>query len=495
MKLRRDAWLVVIAGSLLTLSGCSSPSSSSVSSSPAPRVIEEADPELGRLIVFVQPGSDLARSFEQDDLPQIVALTQELGITATVVDATSAAPTEVSLTPQLVFQNHRGRSVFEGRYASLDRLRNFLRTARRAPLGPATHAAKDTLVWQAGRVTLTAPIKVGKVTGHPPRGYEHDAFQQEAIAAIDDAQELFRRESEVQLSRGDRAFYMDFYPYLAEDGTLYVSTALFSQFHCKQAVYISPPDAPHVGPWSERASVFARAARSLEAELRRQLASSEHGDGFAALGDDTPLASWAALGLDLPDAPPEAPASAARGPLPQSWALDTSDANSDATPSLLFHLAAPLDSYRGEVSDLQGRLDSSTPTAGGELVARGASVSMGDPDLDKWIHSAAVLDVKQFPEARFSLDTMTLDQALAWGRLSPMTGQGHFSMRGQTIPMQVRAELEPLVDEAGKTVLAVSGSFDLSLGAPWSVDVPVGDAPENRQLVFDFEFELSSADG
>ena len=42
--------------------------------------------------------------------------------------------------------------------------------------------------------------------------------------------------------------------------------------------------------------------------------------------------------------------------------------------------------------------------------------------------------------------------------------------------------------------LLATGTFTLSLGEPLAIEVPVGNKPENEQLVFDFAFELEEAE-
>ena len=452
-----------------------------------------ANAEDGRLLVFVQPGaSELARRFERDELPALQALADEMDVALTVVDARAGAPAEVTLTPQLVYQNHRGRSVYEGRYATLDRVRNFLRTARRAPLGEATQPAEQVLVWSRGRARLHAPLKIGDVTGSPPAGYEREAFVAETRAAFVSGLERFEETAAVQLGRGDRAFYMDVYPYRGDDGTLYVSTALYSQFHCKEPVYRTPPDRPFAGPWRNRAKLFAAAAADLEAQVASQLARSEIGDGFDPLPADLAVVSWETLGLTLPEAPPGAPRTVGRGELPRRWHFAVADTDE---PALLFHFPAPMDSYRGEVLEVSGSLDLTGDLPRGEVLAAATSVTMGDPDLDRWIHGAAVLKAEDHPRPTFVLEDLDLGaRPLAWGELALGTGRGHLALAGHRLPVGVRAQLEPVLGDDDRPRLLATGTFSLSLGEPLAIDVPVGNPPENEQLVFDFAFELEEAE-
>jgi hypothetical protein len=486
----------------------------------APLDLPQVDAESGRLLIFVQADeSPIARGFQHDELPAILELAREMGSVPSVVDVASGAPPEVTLTPLLVFQNHRGRSTYEGRSASLGRLRTFLRTARRAPLGDAGLERRDVLVWHRGRTLVTSPVKIGDVTGTQPPGYDSAGFQSQARADIARGASRFTRTSSVLTGRGDRAFYMDFYPWCADDGTLYLSTALYSQFHCKQPVYRTPADAPFVGPWCQRERIFREAAADLQRQVLAQIEGSELGDGFDVVSRSTPVISWTDLGLDLPPAPVSARHAPPLGPVPTSWVLgaDTTgttsgtDAESmaSAEPTLLFHFPAPLDSYRGEVTGATGSLrfeareaayadPTAKPTGSlvgrGEVVIAATDVSMGDADIDAFIHGPGVLDASRHPQARFELEALTLDDGapLAWGRLAFVTGRGRFWMAGASIPLSVRAELEAILDERGRSQLLVTGSFEVPLTQPFAISVPVGDPPANQRVVFDFAFALEA---
>ena len=51
----------------------------------------------------------------------------------------------------------------------------------------------------------------------------------------------------VDLDRADRGFYMDFYPWLSKDGTLFLTVAVFSQFYCHAPVF----QEKIIGPWKD----------------------------------------------------------------------------------------------------------------------------------------------------------------------------------------------------------------------------------------------------
>ena len=118
-------------------------------------------PEAEQLIVFVQPDvSPVAKSFRQRRLPQIRKLAQTLGVDLYEVDARKGSPSTVGITPLIVYQNHRGRSIYQGRTTTPERIRNFIRTSRFVPQGKAPNRRENIPVWQEGRSRIWAPLKV-----------------------------------------------------------------------------------------------------------------------------------------------------------------------------------------------------------------------------------------------------------------------------------------------------------------------------------------------
>jgi len=78
-------------------------------------------------ISIAQCVSELAREFQTQHLPAIAALAREMSVDFKVVDLSEQGPLEIGITPLVVLQN------FRGRYATIDRIRNFVRTSRVMP--------------------------------------------------------------------------------------------------------------------------------------------------------------------------------------------------------------------------------------------------------------------------------------------------------------------------------------------------------------------------
>ncbi len=446
-----------------------------------------ADAAEDQLIVFVQPGSSrVDESFRGSMLPEIRRMAQGMNVDVSVVDADRRAPEEVAITPLMVFQNHRGRSIYQGRYTNLDRIRNFIRTSRYVPQESAALVLEDILVWQNGRARIWAPVKIARVTGTPPSGYDHDAFTRAAREAMSAGFTRFGREASVALGRADRGFYMDLYPWRADDGTLFLSLALYSQFHCKTPVF-ELKKQPLTGPWEDRKRLFQEAAQILEAAVLRQIADERSGDGFDPVGQAVRTAAWEDVGFPLPEAPEKKSAAQAAGPLPQQWRLAAP--GPEAPPVIQFHFKAPLDHYRGEVNGYEGafqlRDDRRLDGAEGWVTADPRSVTMGDGSLDSVLMGTIFLDAAHHPEASFTVTEMKGDGApISYGRMSLAEVKGTFTLKGRKLPIHMTMAVEPVLDVHQQPMLLMQGMFDIDLGR-FDIEGADGPAPANRTLIFD----------
>lgn len=442
-----------------------------------------------QLVVFLQPGAaGVDAVFEQKRLPEIRNLARQMGVAVLVRDVRRGAPEQVAVTPLLVYQNHRGRSIYQGRSTTLERIRNFIRTSRYVPQGEAPNRRRDIPVWPLGRARVWAPLKVSPVTGFPPRNYDHEAFLQEALAGIREGFEHFRFRDRVDLGRADRGFYMDFYPWRSRDGSLFLSLALYSQFHCKAPIF-EKKKAPLTGPWQDRKALFRKAARILEAEVARHIRDPESGDSFTPVPEDTLRVSWPSIALALPPAPPRSRTAAAVDlTLPNDWILEP--AGPDDPPMLLFRFPAPLDQYAGEITAAAGELHlTEGPGLSGakgyvEVDTRSA-VTMGNAVLDEAIRGAVMLNARKHPTARFTIDAIDNDgPPLAYGRLTPAGIRGQFTLKDTTIALSAAGEFEPVVGPDGRPRLLVRGRFQIDL-RDFDIEGADGPAPARHILIFD----------
>lgn len=452
------------------------------------------------LAVFVQEdASDLARRFQWSTLPELEALAREEGLELRVIEASQGAPEEVKITPLVVYASHRGPATFQGRYLNQDRLLNFLKTFRRVSQGRDPVEHRDLFVWRHGRATIAAPIKMTPLSGSAPQPVTDVpgvSLVAEARAALALGMAPFEKVEQVALGRSDRSFYVDFYPHRSADDQLFVTVAVFSQFHCKKPVFTNQ-SAPVQGAWSDRREVWQQAGQLAVAEIERVLADSSVGDGFDTVDTSVPVVSWQELGLAAEDFPraiggAESGQGAELGPL---WAMAAPATGDDSR--ILFRFAPPLDHYSGQVEQSTGLLEftNSEFSAGvGAIVVDASTVTMGHPDLDDAIRDSDMLHVAQFPEAFYRIDSFQCEP-LRYGSLSRAQLSGVFEMKGVTQELQVQAQIEPVVDEQGAPQLILSGAFQIRLLELYGIEGPDGPEVPRDTLLFDFWFPFSEGAG
>ena len=444
-----------------------------------------------QILVFTGAGeTPAARVFQEEQLPALEEAAQAMGVEVHRVPVAEGVPEEVRITPLILFQNHRGRSIFQARTKDPGKLEHFIRTSRAVPPSDLDAAVMGVPLLERERSRTATPLKITALTGHPPEGFDAEAFQAEARRGILAGFEHLALRDEVVLGPSDRQFYMDFHPYLGEDGNLSITTALFSQFHCIDPVFTSW-EQPTTGSWEHREDVFARAARDLEVEMLRQINESTIGDGFEPVPASVAAVSWEALGFPLPERPAGAVAADVDIELGQRWRIEESTGEA---PRLIFRFPAPLERYTGEVGELRGQLELSEDLtlgqATGWIEAETSSVTMGEPSLDNAIHGKMIF-VERFPDARFKLESIEgAGTPLAFGRANQFRAQGTFRMMGHDIPLEVKGEIEPIIGEDGTPRLRATASFRLRLKAPFGVTGPDGPEPANDTLLFYLDFQL-----
>jgi polyisoprenoid-binding protein YceI len=405
-----------------------------------------------------------------------------------VVDAGKGSPAEVAITPLIVYQNYRGRSVYQGRTTTPERLRNFMRTSRFVPQGKEFNRRENIPVWSQGRSRVWAPLKVAPVSGTRPDDYDHDTFVAQALASVARGFSRFSIQKKVELDRADRGFYMDFNPWLAADGTLYLTVVVFSQFDCKAPVF----SKKIIGPWKVYRKLFSQAAAVGEKAVVRIAADPASGDSFDPVKKSTPAKSWQQIGFPLPPAPEVKTArKAVSDAVPKDWILAAS--GPDDPPMIQFRFPAPLDNYAGEVKSGRGKLSLAenrlVDSAQGfvEIDTR-SNITMGDPRLDEAITGSMILYSKKFPAARFDIEKISGDgQPIAYGRLSPAFVAGKFTLKGKSIPLTSTTQIEPVLAEDGRPRLLVSGSFKIDLRT-FDIEGADGPAPARHLLLFDLNF-------
>ncbi|MEQ8821344.1 MAG: hypothetical protein RLY93_13970 [Sumerlaeia bacterium] len=460
-----------------------------------PRPLAAASPgsTYEGLIVVLPPADStapVARRFASDHLPGIETTAAELGMDLRQIDpAAAGVPAEVHLAPVVLYQNARGRSIFQGRYADPGKIAHFARTVRFVPQGAGEIVRPDAAVRQHGRAKVAALLKITPLTGALPAGHDEEDFQEAARAAFFAGLEGFARQSGARLSRSDRTFYFDVHPYVDGEGRLFLGAEIYSQFNCHVPVY-SALSQPHAGSWAAWREELGALAGKLVVELDRIIAESELGDGFVALPGGLAAPGWEALGLALPENSADSMASFPAGGAVKARKWTSAGDSANGVPPIQFRFPPPLDNYAGVLPEVKAELrltrDRGLGGASGWVEAEAKRVTLGEPGLDDTVHSEALM-VGDYPKARFDLDRLEpeTDEPLKLGEAARAVGSGQLTMAGQSALLSgIRAEILPVLTQAGEERLEVTASFQVRLLEPYGIYGPDGPDPANDTLEF-----------
>lgn len=461
---------------------------------PAAAVEASAEEVLPEQLVIFMPaeGSAVRDGFVERDLPKIEDAMSKMKVPVKVIEVGERGgvvklglPEDVTLLPVMVFQNHAGRFPYLGRTTTVSRLVNHVRTSRFNP-GDTVGVYGSEPIAQLGRVQLGIPLKITDIEGDKLSIDEQAEFTEQAKAWITQGMDRFSLpEGSSPTGPSDRLFYGDVYPFRGEDGKLFLSWAVFSQFHCHVPVYVS--ETPIEGTWAEREAALTKAGAQIQAEVMKQVASMDNGDGFVAIPAAMDRASWEDLGFVLPPKPEKAEIDTSNLEIVPDWVIDESAAV--LRPMVQFTFPAPIRGYAGEATAVEGEFKLgeglSLKTATGTFIVPATAVTMGEPDLDAHLKDG-ILEASEHPEANFALESVATgaDQP-AFGQIIPITMSGTFTMKGVSVPLSVPAQVDVFVGDDGKPRLAIEGTWSLSLKEPFAIeDAPPGPADKASTLVF-----------
>ncbi len=350
----------------------------------------------------------------------------------------------------------------------------------------------DIAIWQKGRTRIWAPIKIASVTGFLPTDYNSRRFVSDAQSYIKRGLKLFKISDTTLIRPSDRGFYLDFYPWLSQDGTLFLSLSLFSQFHCKKSVF-EKKKMPLTGPYKKRKKLFIQAASIMEKAVFNQMKNEENGDGFDIVSQDVPVVTWGNLGFPLPKSPEKKiNIMAINAALPQHWRLKLP--TPDDPPLLQFQFPSPLDQYRGEAKHVNCEIhftpDLIPENAKGNMTVHMDSVTMGESDLDATLQTSLFFSTKKYPVSQFTVTGVQGDsQPLSYGHLSMATVSGTFLLKGKNIPLTAAIEIEPVIDDSGKSLLLLNATFQIDLKT-FNIQEADGPEPQRHTVVVDLNLSL-----
>ena len=448
----------------------------------------------GELLIIVQANKSISNNLLKEDLTAIKRMAVEQDLAVKIVELDKQNPMTVDFTPTIIFQNHRGRSNYRGRYKAIDRLTNFVRTAKWQVNKSKFYHKSEILTYSLHKTTLAAPIKITSLKGDLPVNYDNDEFVEAAQKAIIKGMNKMQFQKSVELPAAARLFYMDFHPYRSKKGELFINTSLYSMFSCAAPVFES--HIPLKGTYKNMEQLFQAAGQLLETQLFVQLENIQNGDGLELLNSGNTQTTLDDLGYSLPKQ------SMKETIVPNNieitndqWIFD--QPFSKTSPALQFQFPAPLDHYSGEAKQmtiqLQLREGQNFRQAKGKVKVATQSITMGDKALDDHILNEYILADK-FPLSTYDFIIVSGPDSLTFGTSQAIQLEGNFQMSGIETPIRASGTVELTLNKVGEPRLHIMGKFDLALLELFGIKGPDGPKEASNMLQFRLNFLMKPAD-
>lgn len=445
------------------------------------------------LLIFIQKGTD--SEFTQKDINQLVVDMEKYKIPAKIIDIeTTGVPQEVGFTPFIMYRNYLGNKVYKGRYTSHQRILNFIRTVRNLPPADIDYDEKNVLVWNHDQGKLILKLKITELTGSVPANFNKKKFEQDYLKGLKKGFKGLSYVTKQHVTTSDEMFYCNFYPYLADDGKVYVSHEIFSHYDCINPVY-QQFGKPGVG--KSFVEGFESAATDNFKEIQRIIKESTLGDAMNFVSKNIKNIEWKDLNLRTLEAPQKNSSTNIKEVVfPKSWTM--AGPIDDDTPMLSFNFPPPLRQYGGELKKITGTLsipnNLSLENAMAEFVVDVNFLEMGVSSLNDAVKKS-MLFVDRFPTAKLEFKSISSkDFQLQLGKMTPAEIKADLTIVDKTGTISANAYFEPFLNDAGELFLQVTTQFVAEdLTGTFHIEGPDGPAEANNKMYFNATFLMKPA--
>ncbi len=426
-----------------------------------------------KLIVFsALEENERLTTFNQTESPQLESMAKNNGLTYEFVTDPAMIPKDVRILPSIYYVSNTKKSFYSGRYDALDRIESFINNEQAFDL-PKTSMVKENIY-----LYLQKEFEIGtklKVTQTEGAATQKEEFKPQFLKAFNESINELNHFSSYPFKEQSKQFYLNVYPFLSPDGTYYLSIEVFSQHHCKEAVYNNfehPFAGKDINKLAHRITDF------YENELPELILNpTVEGETITLLTPSIESMSkdWDYYGYSdsITSADHIINSEISEG---NYMAIITPK----LSPSVNFTFPPPVSNYNGQITDLQGHLNIKNNVIKGSFTLNLRSLDMGDDMLNHSVFTD-MLFVDSLPDATIQFN-QTLDEIPA-NQQVPIKGE--LTLLGFHKPVEVIANFQPL---SISDQLLVTASFTLDIRSFPSLEQPDAPAPQNHTLVVKARF-------
>lgn len=424
-----------------------------------------------RLIVFSQTGKNARLdNFNKNQVPKLDSLARVNGVSFELVTTERDIPLDVRILPSIYYLSSSKKSYYIGRYDAIDRIERFLKNEQAFDLPKTSFQRQNIYLYLHEHFAIGTRLKVTPNNGP---GKDKSNFKSDFLKAFDGSIENLTYYFSYPFREQSKQFYLNVYPYLTEEGVYYISIEVFSQHHCKEAIYnnfknpISGTDITKLGQ---------KVSTLYEQLLPKLLIKpSIIGESVTLLQTSKRTKDWSDYGFSSSITQEQ-----------DHVDLEIQDGNyhtvssSKLSPSLNFTFPSPVSNYNGHISDLSGDFKIKSQTISGAFKINLNKLDMGDDMLNSSVLKE-MLFTDSLPNAKLSFQ-QPLDEIPSNQQISI---QGELSLVGLKQKVDVITTFQP-VSTTGK--ILVTATFSLDIRPFPTLEQPDGPAPQKHTLIVRAQF-------
>jgi YceI-like domain len=442
------------------------------------------------LIIFHQ--GEKESDFTKKKLAELSLYLQTIAVQVKMVEIDDKGVEEARSTPAIFLQNYKGRYYYKGRYSKFDKIANFIRTNRVISPTTTQYNQPNTLFWSHEKMRLYLELKITKIEGNTANFA--DFYQKGRNWIIQKLQkEQFVLADNLEIKASYLKYYFDFYPFIDQQGNLYLNYALYAQHDCINPIFQSQSEKLNYEKNHEKA--FVKAAKAMSDFMKNNLKTSKLGDAATAVPNKIKTVSWEELGFHLPDKLTQQQLNLGYEniKLTNSWIFEQADFLN--IPALAFYFAPPAQQYSGEAKDINGWLelgaDNSWEDAQGEFVVKTNSVTMGLAELNEIVYTK-ILEVEKFPNAHFLITkTKGQFQPIELGQTQNLQIEAILKLKNIEIPVFATLQMDCYLNSEKQPRINLQAQF-IAKTLDQRLNIEVPDAPKNEKgsMIFNINVQM-----
>jgi hypothetical protein len=426
-----------------------------------------------KLIVFSAANeNDRLTAFNDTQGPKLDSMAKVYDLTYELVTDPLLIPKDILILPSIYYVSSSKKSFYSGRYDALDRIESFINNEQAFDLPKTSMLRENIYLYLDNQFEIGTKLKVTQTEGTVT---QKEDFKPQFIKAFNKSINKLDYFSSYPFKEQSKQFYLNVYPFLSPDGTYYLSIEVFSQHHCKEAIY-NNFDKPIIG--RDVYQIGKKVAEFYEQKLPELVLNpSIEGETITLLTASTQgtRKNWNYYGLS------ESTTSADHY---RSSQINEGNYLAISTPKLSpsvnFTFPPPVSNYNGQISDLQGQLNIENNIIKGNFTLNLRTLNMGDDMLNQSVFTE-MLFTDSLPNATFRFNQM-LDE-IPTNQQVPINGE--LTLLGLDEPVAVIANFQPL---SNANRLLVSASFTLDIRSFPTLEQPDAPTPQNHTLVVKARF-------